>query len=93
MPYIRAPKAEPWTPRKPLEDGGQIGPGDLNWSVHQRVAEYLRVNGGLSYRTINDVVGVLECVKMELYRRLAAPYEDAKKVQNGDVKPYTEYPG
>jgi len=30
-------------------------------------------------------VGVLECAKMELYRRVAAPYEDKKKEENGDV--------
>jgi len=30
----------------------------------------------------------MECAKMEIYRRLVAPYEDRKIVQNGDVNPY-----
>jgi len=30
-------------------------------------------------------VGVLECAKLELYRRIAAPYEDEKIVETGDV--------
>lgn len=38
-----------------------------------------------SYRDINDVVGVLECVKQEFYRRRAAPYENQKAYENGDV--------
>ena len=32
-----------------------------------------------------NLVGVLECAKLELYRRLAAPYEDLKIEDNGDV--------
>ena len=40
---------------------------------------------GLRYQILNSVVGSLECCKMELYRRVAAPYEDEKISQNGDV--------
>ena len=39
----------------------------------------------LKYGKINDVVGAIECCKMELYRRLAVPYEDKKALLNGDV--------
>lgn len=39
----------------------------------------------VTYERINDAIGVLECVKLELYRRVAAPYEDRKKEENGDV--------
>lgn len=38
-----------------------------------------------SYREINDVIGVLECAKMEYYRKNAAPYEDQKEQENGPV--------
>ena len=31
------------------------------------------------------LIGVLECAKLELYRRVAAPYEDDKIDENGDV--------
>ena len=37
------------------------------------------------YSKINDVVGAMECCKLELYRRLAANYEDGKAKDNGDV--------
>jgi hypothetical protein len=34
------------------------------------------------------MTGVLENIKQEFYRRAAAPYEDRKINQNGDVKEY-----
>jgi len=46
-------------------------------------------NRGISavnnYADYNEVMGVLECVKQELYRRLIVPYENKKKEENGDV--------
>ena len=38
-----------------------------------------------SYSLINDAIGVLGCVGLEFYRRLAAPYEDEKIKENGEV--------
>jgi len=59
--------------------------GDLNYLFTKLIQEYIDERGGLSYAIINEVVGVLECAKLELYRRLAAPYEDEKRELNGDV--------
>jgi hypothetical protein len=39
----------------------------------------------MKYGKVNDVVGAMECCKLELYRRLAAPYEEKKAIENGDV--------
>lgn len=41
--------------------------------------------GTLSYRAIRECLGDLEAAKLEFYRRVAAPYEDLKLQQNGDV--------
>lgn len=57
--------------------------GDLNWFITKTVLTYLGKN--YNYQKINDVVGALECAKLELYRRLAAPYEDGAIIRNGDV--------
>lgn len=38
-----------------------------------------------SYREYNAAIGVLECAKLELYRKVVAPYEDKKAKENGDV--------
>lgn len=58
--------------------------GELNYVLTKICDRYLQVKNP-SYAVINEIVGVLECAKQELYRRVAAPYEDEKKKLNGDV--------
>lgn len=60
--------------------------GDLNYVITRIVDDYLKDDEGFfTYTHLNEVIGVLECVKLELYRRVAAPYEDRKCAENGDV--------
>ena len=40
---------------------------------------------GEKYETYNTLIGILECAKLELYRRRVAVYEQTKLKQNGDV--------
>lgn len=42
------------------------------------------------YHKINEVIGVVECVKQEFYRRLAGPYEDQAIEKNGDIDGYRQ---
>ena len=37
------------------------------------------------YETANALIGVLECAKLEFYRRVIANYEDEENRINGDV--------
>lgn len=83
MPYIES------YVRKYFETAGldnlETGsPGELNYCITRLLVMYMK-NNGESYKTINDCVGALECAKLELYRRVAAPYEDLKIQDNGDV--------
>jgi len=80
VPYID-PEA------RTLIDGGQrpANAGELNYAISCMVDRYLSDKGGIRYAHLNEVIGVLECAKLELYRRLAAPYEDIKIAQSGDV--------
>ena len=57
--------------------------GELNYMFTFLADAYLQ--DGFNYQRINDVIGALEGAKFELYRRLAAPYEDIKIEENGDV--------
>lgn len=82
MPYIE-PRRREWLTLAPGEAGD--APGDLNFQITSLVDDYINAHGGVSYTVINEAIGVLECAKLELYRRIAAPYEDEKIVQNGDV--------
>ncbi|MHA1169587.1 MAG: DUF6899 family protein [Candidatus Hodarchaeales archaeon] len=58
--------------------------GRLNYFISS-VAQGLIEANGVSYSFLNDFIGVLECVKLELYRRVVTPYEDKKILENGDV--------
>ena len=58
--------------------------GRLNYAISTLISDVMAL-GLPSYKDINAAMGVLECVKLELYRRLAAPYEDKKLAENGDV--------
>ena len=97
MPYIKQEDRKKflYTPEK-LGPNSQVDlfariaekcdtPGDLNYAFTVLCHGYLRKQG-LNYQHINDVIGALEGCKQELYRRIAAPYEDDKIAQNGDVK-------
>jgi len=57
--------------------------GELNYYFTKVIKEYCGF--GLTYQKINDILGVLEGTKLEFYRRVAIPYENKKKKENGDV--------
>lgn len=61
--------------------------GNLNYIIFKIVKELTdSSNGGeKSYARFNAIIGALECCKTEISRRLIAPYEDQKIVENGDV--------
>ena len=58
--------------------------GELNYVFTVISQMYLKTHG-LKYQNINDIIGALEGCKQEIYRRIAAPYEDEKISLNGDV--------
>ena len=47
------------------------------WAVHTAAGE--------SYSNYADIIGTLECAKLELYRRWIADYEDKAIEKNGDL--------
>lgn len=80
MPYVDAEA------RKRLDTGGAPqSAGELNYLITRLVDGYLGRRGAPRYQDLNEAVGALECAKLELYRRLAAPYEDRKMREHGDV--------
>ena len=78
MPYIVKKR------RDALNGTVPESPGEVNYLITQLLVTYLEY-AGLSYSTINTLVGALECAKLELYRRIAVDYEDLKIKENGDV--------
>lgn len=80
MPYIRQGDREWLTSQRSIPKTS----GELNFLLTDTIERFVRQHG-LCYGTINDVLGALEGAKLEFYRRVAAPYEDKKKEENGDV--------
>ena len=39
----------------------------------------------MNYASAERAIGCLECCKLEMYRKLAGPYEDRKAKTNGEV--------
>ena len=66
------------------EDSETARSGMLNYVISSIIAELINAEG-LTYNRLNTYMGVLECAKQELYRRVAVPYEDQKAKANGDV--------
>ena len=80
MPYIQA---EERIGLRPLEySAAGMSAGQLNYLITRLVLSWI---GEVSYSKIATATGVIENVKQELYRRLAAPYEDQKMKDHGDV--------
>lgn len=82
MPYISRVNRPAFEALQQLE---RIeGPGELNYALTLLAKRYVELHG-LSYKTVNDVLGALDGAKAEFYRRVAVPYEDKKIAENGDV--------
>lgn len=65
-----------------------ISIGEINFIITSILNIYMRriaSNLRLTYEVYNSLIGVLECAKQELYRRVIASYEDIKIKENGDV--------
>ena len=83
MPYITEEN------RRVLDVRPPMNAGELNYSFTKIILNYISDDTGedynFSYQKLNDVIGALECCKLELYRRIISPYEDKKIEDNGDV--------
>ncbi|MCK4359188.1 MAG: hypothetical protein KAW92_10700 [Candidatus Cloacimonetes bacterium] len=58
-------------------------PGDLNYIITMILSKALGENP--NYARFNEIMGIIECCKQEIYRRKIAKYEDQKIKENGDV--------
>jgi len=85
MPYIKEDRRkELREPAMLIQPHEPMNAGELNFIITSAVIHFLGYEKP-SYQRYNEVIGVLECAKLELYRRAVAPYEDTKIKENGDV--------
>lgn len=83
MPYIRH-EQRPDIDRAVNELPHGMTAGQKNYAITKMIDRDLWQQA-VTYDNINEWIGVLECVKLELYRRQAVPYEDRKIRANGDA--------
>lgn len=88
MPYIKADR------RADLDRPDTIASpdtaGELNYKITMLLIQYCDQHG-LSYQRINDCIGACHGAAQEFYRRVAAPYENEKIAENGDIDYYAEW--
>lgn len=87
MPYIKKEdrakfETSLYSLIKDLEQN-KFNEGELNYVISKIFNTAF--NASMKYSTANKLMGVLECVKAEFYRRQVAPYENDKIEENGDV--------
>lgn len=59
--------------------------GQLNYIITRLLLEVY--GQGLDrYSNHNEIIGILECAKLEVYRIHTSPYEDIKSIENGPVQ-------
>ena len=87
MPYIKAEKRVKY--EKALHELvgilKSLPPEEVDGELNYVVTKILKGVYPLRYYHINKAIGALECIKLEFYRRVAAPYEDTKIEESGDV--------
>jgi predicted transcriptional regulator len=83
MPYIKKENRYKFEVIFNLIDD-DIKAGELNYIITKIINKMLKNN--MNYARCNEIIGALECCKLELYRRKIAPYEDKKMKENGDVE-------
>ena len=89
MPYIKVDDRKKFKavmcPFLVSAELNRLTAGELNYLFTKIIDRQL---DNANYARYNEIIGALECCKLELYRRMLIPYEDKKKKENGDV--YTQ---
>lgn len=87
MPYISQTDRERY--QKPISEIVELlafvewDEGHINY-VFSKIIQRSWLNQCRYWRA-NKILGVLEAIKLEFYRRYVAPYEDTKIEENGDL--------
>ena len=83
MPYIRPETREMMRPHLHRVLPYIVSVGDLCYVIYYFMKAFIERDK--SFSTISAAQSAAQCAILELYRREAAPYEDSKILENGDV--------
>jgi hypothetical protein len=83
MPYLKPENRIPMDEIVQIMiDKGVSFNGDINYILFKLAKKTIKP----SYANYKNVCGELECCKLEIYRKLIAPYEEIKENENGSVE-------
>jgi hypothetical protein len=87
LPYIKTVNRAKYNTvlRNLIEILKALPPEEVDGELNYVFTKLLKEIYPPRYFHINKAIGVLECAKLEYYRRVAAPYEDTKILESGDV--------
>ena len=83
MPYISSGDREGLD--KILAKMTKLTAGELCYCIVRLLDHTFRFDARPGYSDLALVLGILESAKLEIYRRVVAPYEDEAIERNGDV--------
>lgn len=92
MPYIKTEKREVLNPAidemlNALRELESDDPeNDMGGNLNYIITVLLKRCYGEKYSEMAQAVSVLEMAKLEYYRKVAAPYENQKEYDNGEVE-------
>jgi len=102
MPYIKQDKRDVLDPAieqlhqtlvdMEIDDDQNNMEGNINYAVTRLLMMVYGDRDSTRYTQINDALGVLDAISKEYYRIVAAPYEDQKRFENGDVTRFRTEP-
>ena len=85
MPYLRTENKIYFdSVLLPLKRCAIANGAELNYLFAEIINQFF-VTNSKNYANIAQAISALECQKLELYRRVAGPYEDSKVEENGEV--------
>ena len=88
MPYIKPEDRTQWKSvieqiELRVED---LKENEIEGNLNYLITSILKRIYPPKYYQYNKVMGLLECIKQEFYRKVIGPYEDTKIKENGDVE-------
>jgi hypothetical protein len=84
MPYITKDRRNKFDRELEILASNIETSGELNYCI-SKLLHLLVKKQSLRYDTINSLMGTLDCVSKEFYRKVAVPYEEKKILENGDL--------
>lgn len=86
MPYITQDARKKFTQYNLEHIGLECeSEGELNYVLTKICIGFLAKKSVIKYSFLNAIIGVLECCKLEFYRKIVSNYEQVKEKENGEI--------